>query len=89
MTLQQPPNTPGDSTADLLYQHEQDGYRDQPYADYPYDGDHRDYGGYPGEDGYHPGDHPHHPGLHQGVEGEYAAQYQDQEEDYDYYQQVY
>ncbi|XP_063683184.1 kinesin-associated protein 3-like [Bolinopsis microptera] len=80
----------GDSTADLLYQHEQDGYRDQPYADYPYDGDHRDYGGYPGEDGYHPGDHIHHPGLHTRVEaGEYAAQYQDQEEDYDYYQQHY
>ena len=83
------PGVPGDSTADLLYQHEQEGYRDHPYAEYPY-GDHRDYGGYPGEEeGYHPGDHLQHPGLHEGdYPPQFMGHYREQEEDYDYYQQV-
>ena len=85
-------SSPGDSTADLLYQHDQEGYHDHPYADYPY-AEHSEYGAYPGdEDRFHPGEHPQHPGYHRGMEGDYpgqfGGQFRDQEEEYEYYQQV-
>ena len=65
-------SSPGDSTADLLYQHDHDG--GPPYPDHP------DYPGYPGDQ---PGYLVDHPGYQA-----YMGEFRDEIEFNEYYQQV-